>query len=81
MNENKIYLTAKELAGMLGVSESQAYKMIRKINLELEKKGFITVKGKRYNESRKGYQNGKVADSVSLYGLARQSEKINKAWI
>ena len=46
MNENKIYLTAKELAGMLGVSESQAYKMIRKINLELEKKGFITVKGK-----------------------------------
>lgn len=23
MNENKIYLTAKELAGMLGVSESQ----------------------------------------------------------
>ena len=42
MNENKIYLTAKELAG----SESQAYKMIRKINLELEKKGFITVKGK-----------------------------------
>ena len=46
MNENKIYLTAKEFAGMLGVSESQAYKMIRKINLELEKKGFITVKGK-----------------------------------
>ena len=46
MNENRIYLTAKELAGMLGVSESQAYKMIRKINLELEKKGFITVKGK-----------------------------------
>ena len=39
-------ITAKELAGMLGVSESQAYKMIRKINLELEKKGFITVKGK-----------------------------------
>lgn len=35
---------------------------------------------RRHNESRKGYQNGKVADSVSLYGLARQSEKINKAW-
>lgn len=41
MNENKIYLTAKELAGMLGVSESQAYKMIRKINLDLKRKGLL----------------------------------------
>ena len=37
---NKIYITANELAEMLGVSVGHAYKLIRKLNQELEKEGF-----------------------------------------
>ena len=35
---NKIYITANELAEMLGVSVGHAYKLIRKQNQELEKR-------------------------------------------
>ena len=53
--ENKIYITASELAEMLGVSVGHAYKIIRKLNLELEKNGFLVIAGKvprRYFEKR-----------------------------
>ena len=38
--------TAKELAEMLGVSESKAYIFIRQMNAELQEKGYLTVRGK-----------------------------------
>lgn len=38
--------TAKDLQEILGVSESLAYKYIRIMNDELQKKGFLTVRGK-----------------------------------
>ena len=38
--------TAKEVAAMLGVSESMSYKIIKMCNQELRKKGYITVRGK-----------------------------------
>ena len=44
--ENKIYITASELAEMLGVSVGHAYKIIRKLNQELEKNGFLVIAGK-----------------------------------
>ena len=54
--ENKIYITASELAEMLGVSVGHAYKIIRKLNRELaEKQGFLVIAGKvprRYLEKR-----------------------------
>lgn len=43
---NKIYITANELAEMLGVSVGHAYKLIRKLNQELEKEGFLVIAGK-----------------------------------
>ena len=43
---NKIYITASELADMLGVSVGHAYKLIRKLNQELEKDGFLVIAGK-----------------------------------
>ena len=56
MAENKkIYITANELAEMLGVSVGHAYKLIRKLNQELEKEGFLVIAGKvprRYFEKR-----------------------------
>lgn len=38
--------TANELAEMLGVSVSKAYGYIRQMNEELEKQGFLVVRGK-----------------------------------
>lgn len=53
--ENKIYITASELAEMLGVSVEHAYKIIRKLNQELAEQGFLVIAGKvprRYLEKR-----------------------------
>lgn len=52
---SKQVYTAKDLKELLGVSESMAYKYIRTMNSELEKKGFLTVRGKvpcRYVQER-----------------------------
>ena len=37
---------AKEVAEILGVSESKSYGIIRELNKELKERGFITVQGK-----------------------------------
>ena len=42
----KLYLTADEVAGMLGVSKAHAYALIRGCNEELKADGYITVAGK-----------------------------------
>mgnify|MGYP000799871977 FL=1 len=39
-------MTADEVAAELGISKGHAYKMIRQMNEELEKAGFIVVAGK-----------------------------------
>lgn len=64
MAENKIYITAHELSDMLGVSMGYAYKIIRMLNNELEKEGFIIIAGKipkRYFEKRWYGYNAKEA--------------------
>ena len=43
---NAIYFTAMEVASMLGVSRGQAYKLVKGMNEELAKKGYIVVSGK-----------------------------------
>jgi len=56
MRENeKIYLTAKELSELLGVSIGYAYKIIHQLNEELTKAGYLVISGKvpvRYFEKR-----------------------------
>ena len=46
MNENRIYITAPEMAEMLGISIGHAYKIIRSLNDELKKDGYIEIAGK-----------------------------------
>lgn len=51
----KTYITAPELSESLGISVGQAYKIIRELNAELKKQGYITVAGKcprRYIEKK-----------------------------
>ena len=43
---SKQFLTAPELAELVGVSLSKAYGYIRQMNSELQEKGFLTVRGK-----------------------------------
>ena len=43
--ENRFY-TAQAVADMLGVCTSTAYKIIRDLNNELKKQGYITISGK-----------------------------------
>ena len=40
------FLQVDDVAMELGVSTSYAYKIIRKLNAELEKKGIITIAGR-----------------------------------
>ena len=44
--ESKKFLSAYDVAEILGISKSSAYRIIRKLNAELEKAGKITVAGK-----------------------------------
>ena len=44
--DEKIYFTAAEVAQMLGISLSKSYKLLQKLNAELDRKGFMTIKGK-----------------------------------
>lgn len=50
-----IFITAEEAAEMLGVSKPYAYKLIKKLNEELQAKGYFTIAGKvsrRYFEEK-----------------------------
>lgn len=52
---SKLFISAKEVAKELEVSDSYAYHLIRQLNAELEQKGFVVVKGKisrKYFEER-----------------------------
>lgn len=44
--EEKLFLTAEEVAEMLQCSKPYAYKVIRTLNDELGKKGYMVVSGK-----------------------------------
>lgn len=45
-NETKIFITAPEMSELLGVSLGHAYKIIREMNKELEKSGYLVIAGK-----------------------------------
>ena len=55
MTQEKLYVNAKDMAEMLGISVGHAYKLIRKMNEELKEEGFLVIAGKvhrRYFEKR-----------------------------
>ena len=43
---DRTFLRASEVAEELGVSLAYAYKLIKKLNAELEELGFITINGR-----------------------------------
>ena len=50
-----VFYTAQEVAEILGVSRTKAYKIVKELNIELQAKSFIVIAGKipkRYFEER-----------------------------
>ena len=43
---NNIFIRADEIAAELGVSKPYAYKLVKKMNTDLEADGFITIPGR-----------------------------------
>lgn len=43
---SKQILTAKDIAEICGISESKSYQVIRQLNEELAKKGYLTFAGR-----------------------------------
>lgn len=43
---NKRFLVVEDVAGILGISKSKAYKVIKELNEELSKNGKIVIAGK-----------------------------------
>lgn len=58
--EQGVFITAQEVAELLGISKSKAYTIVRELNEELFAKGFITVAGR---VSRKFFEE-------KFYGVA-----------
>ncbi len=44
--QKKMFVSASEMAECLEISRAHAYKIIKKLNIELEEKGFMTLTGK-----------------------------------
>lgn len=43
---DKNYYDVSEVAKAMGISKSYAYKIVRQLNVELEKMGYLTVSGR-----------------------------------
>ena len=46
MAEEKRFLSATDVAEVMECSKSKSYEIIRKLNSELEEKGFVTLHGR-----------------------------------
>ena len=44
--DNKTFMTVQEVADELGVSKSYAYKVVKQLNEEMQKLGYLTVNGR-----------------------------------
>ena len=44
--ENKSFMTVEEVASDLRISKSKAYQVVRELNTELQKQGYMTVAGR-----------------------------------
>lgn len=43
---NNTFLRVDDVAEILGISKSYAYKIVQKLNAELKAKGFLTISGR-----------------------------------
>jgi hypothetical protein len=67
--KNQMFMRANEVAAELGVSIAYAYKLIRVLNTELQKHGYITINGRvsRQYFNEKLYGNSAVSEKGANY--------------
>lgn len=44
--QNSVFMSVDEVANVLCVSKSSAYKLIQRLNKEMSQKGYITISGR-----------------------------------
>ena len=59
------FLRVDEVAEILGISKSYAYKIVQKLNAELKEQGFITIAGR---------VNKQYFFEKTCYGAAKEKE-------
>lgn len=59
------FLRVNEVAEILGISKSYAYKIVQKLNAELKEQGFITIAGR---------VNKQYFLEKTCYGAAKEKE-------
>lgn len=61
MNKSTTFISVAEIQKVLDVSEAKAYRIVRSLNSELKKNGFLVLQGKvsrqYFNERFYGVQN------------------------
>lgn len=62
-----IFMTAQEVADLLGVSKGLAYKIIKDMNKQLQNEGYITISGK----INRAYFNEKIYEGRDYGSLQR----------
>ena len=73
---NEKFLEVGDVMQILGISRSAAYKLMRQINSELEKKGYIVIRGK---VSRKYFEERiyGMSDGKRRYKFDRKDHKVS----
>jgi len=64
--DEKRFLTASDVAELMSISVPMAYKIIKRLNDELKKMGYITVSGK---VSRKYFEDKTYGGGSALKGV------------
>ena len=57
---NRTFMTVEEVAAELGVSKSYAYKIVKQLNEELQKLGYLTVAGRVNIELHQAAKSGHI---------------------
>lgn len=67
--KNTLFIKASEIAEGLGVSKAYAYKILRELNAELQKKGYMVIAGR---VNRKYFEE-------KLFGMSEVAEMEEKS--
>ena len=77
---NKMFMRVEDVAEEMGVSVSYAYKLIRKLNKELQSTGCITIPGridrKFFHEYGISYQNERCHDGRKVSLIYEQRDDV-----
>ena len=77
------FMRVEDVARELDVSKSYAYKIVQKLNQELEAKGYITISGrvnKQYFLERTCYGGSSEDNERKWYDVSLQGDFVNNTW-